>query len=119
MNALMFDRIVENRLETCKSVLKSKNEEYASDEDRLHNFKSAARAKGVQPTTSWDGMVMKHFVSLWDIIDRMEVDLKYVPSQTMLTEKLGDIINYTLLLEGLIEDRRRTIVEPDKGDSDD
>lgn len=40
MKAEQFENIINNRIETCKSVLCSKAEEYATD-DRLHNFKVA------------------------------------------------------------------------------
>ena len=40
MRTEQFEEVINNRIETCKSVLCSKAEEYATD-DRLHNFKVA------------------------------------------------------------------------------
>ena len=49
-------------------------------------------------------MKVKHDVSVDDIVD----DLKrgVVPPKEFIAEKLGDSINYLLLLEGLIEEAR-------------
>jgi hypothetical protein len=106
MEKTKFDKIVKSRLLTCQETLTRKNKEYASEEDRLHNFKAAGNARGQAPTTALDGMLMKHLVSVWDIIDKMEHERKYVPHADLIAEKIGDVINYLLLLEGLIDDRR-------------
>ena len=49
-------------------------------------------------------MKVKHDVSVDDIVD----DLKrgVVPPKEFVAEKIGDSINYLLLLEGLIEEAR-------------
>lgn len=101
-----FANIVTARLLDCEEVLIKKNKEYSSTFDRLHNFKVAGRIKGVDPVAALDGMWLKHRVSIADMVERMAEDPTYVPSRELVAEKLGDNINYTLLLEGLIEDRR-------------
>jgi len=110
MKTLKFDRLVETRIGKCKSVLLSKNKEYSSETDRLHNFVRAGAARGRDPVTALDGMMLKHLVSVWDMIDKMEFDSRYVPEKESIAEKIGDCINYLLLLEGLIEDRRSRIL---------
>lgn len=104
-----FSILVEKRLEACKKVLINKDKEYSSDEDRLHNFKQAGKARNKTDIEALDGMWMKHIVSIWDAIDKMSYDKSYTPSEEWVKEKLGDNINYTLLLEGLIEDRREIL----------
>lgn len=106
MNHNNFNTLVNARLEKCADVLMKKDKEYSSADDRLHNFKKAGRMKGQDPIQALDGMWLKHRVSIDDIVERMSNDPFYVPERDMVTEKLGDMINYTLLLEGLIEDRR-------------
>ena len=106
MNNTTFNILVDKRLKSCRDILIKKNDEYSSDTDRLHNFRKAAQIKGCTDIEALDGMWIKHMVSLRDMIDRMADDPEYVPSEDLVTEKLGDIINYTLLFEGLIEDRR-------------
>jgi len=104
-----FNKLVEERLEGCINTLGVKNKEYSSDTDRLHNFKKAGRMKGQDPIQALDGMWLKHRVSMDDIIERMIADPTYLPPKELIKEKLGDNLNYTLLLEGLIEDRRELL----------
>lgn len=110
MKHVKFNVLVENRLSKCREVLASKDKEYSSDADRLHNFKRAAAARNIQATSALDGMFLKHIISMWDMVDDMERNPEYIPSEQLITDKLGDVINYTLLLEGLIEDRRKDLV---------
>ncbi len=109
MDADNFNRLVVSRLEDCEAVLCKKADEYASARDRLHNFKVAGRILNVSPITALRGMKVKHDVSVSDICNRMDNDPSYVPSKELVAEKLGDTLNYTLLLEGLIEDRRAAL----------
>lgn len=99
-----FDKLVEARLGFCARILQIKAGEYATT-DRLHNFKVAASLQDVEPETALLGMWAKHIVSIVDIVNKVERTGK-VPDRSLLKEKLTDIINYALLLEGLIEERR-------------
>lgn len=101
MNSEVFNDIIEKRIQTCKGVLCLKSEEYAT-EDRLHNFKVAAELQGVTPITALAGMMCKHTVSVYDLIQAHEEGQKI--SQSMWDEKIGDSINYLLLLSVLIID---------------
>ena len=103
MNSETFNNIIENRINLCKNVLCIKAGEYAT-EDRLHNFKVAAELQGVTPITALAGMMCKHTVSVYDLIQTHEAGLPV--SQGMWDEKIGDSINYLLLLTALIEDER-------------
>ncbi len=105
MNNETFNSIVQSRLDACSKVLCRKAEEYASDSDRLHNFVVAGRMDNESPVRALWGMWKKHIVSIRDAIERMNSDPTYCPSPEWCAEKLGDNINYTLLLEGLIQDR--------------
>lgn len=109
-----FDKLVDKYLDQCSLLLKSKAAEYATDGDRLHNFKKAGRMKDEDPVESLDGMWLKHRVSIQDMIDKMAEEPMYCPSEKLVFEKLGDNINYTLLLAGLIEDRRAELYVPEE-----
>ena len=109
MNSETFNKLVLSRITDCGNVLGTKNEEYSSDTDRLHNFKKAGRMKGQDPIQALDGMWLKHRVSIDDMIEKMIADPLYVPSPHFIKEKIGDNINYSLLLCGLIEDRREEL----------
>jgi len=102
MTAKEFDALLNRRQVLSRDVLAAKAGEYASDMDRLHNFRAAARVQACSPEVACVGMMTKHFVSVLDIVRDIEVVL---PSQELLDEKIGDIVNYLHLLEGLIVDR--------------
>ena len=105
MNAKDFDKIVAARMEWCMETLCAKGDEYARDGDRLWNFKVAARKLNCHPAQSLAGMMVKHTVSVDDIIDGLARGI--VPPKELVAEKIGDSINYLLLLEGLIEEERQ------------
>ena len=96
MNHEDFNKLVSKRLEQCSNILIKKDKEYSSADDRLHNFKKAARMKGQDPIQALDGMWLKHRVSIDDIVERMSADPCYVPDVATVAEKFGDNINYSL-----------------------
>jgi len=102
MNQKEFDELLNQRITKIKDILQSKGTSYAFNNDRLHNFKVAARIAGQTPVQSLWGMAMKHLVSVEDLIEgRLENQRHNVD------EKLGDLINYLILLEALFEDIRK------------
>ena len=104
METKQFNWIIGKRCDTIKEVLCKKAEEYASEEDRLHNFKSAVGFTKLSPEQSLWGMATKHFVSVKDIVDKCQ-DPNYRPKQELMLEKIGDSINYLILLEALLTER--------------
>ena len=98
-----FNVVVADRVEKIRQVLESKAGEYASEGDRLHNFKIAAAADGTTAVRALFGMYLKHFVSVKDIVDSFNPhDSRTWPSVERIDEKIGDSINYMILLEGLL-----------------
>ena len=104
MNAKDFDKIVSNRMKWCEQTLLAKGEEYSREGDRLWNFKSAGRKRNKHPAEALLDMKVKHDVSVDDIVDGLKKNI--VPPKEFIAEKIGDSINYLLLLEGLIEEAR-------------
>lgn len=104
MNEKTFAQLVDARLSHCNKVLTEKGEEYSRDGDRLWNFKRAAEKQGCTPAEALLGMKAKHDVSVDDFVDALARG--EVPSKEQVAEKVGDSINYMLLLEGLIEEAR-------------
>ena len=100
-----FDKIVDLRLETCRSVLCDKGREYSRNGDRLHYFKEAGKRRGVTPERALDGMSLKHEISIGDIISDAENDPPVLPRRGVLGEKITDAINYLLLLEGILTEK--------------
>lgn len=100
MNTETFNKIVERRCGLIKKVLTKKAVEYASATDRLHNFNTGARILNTSAASALFGMAAKHLISVMDIVKETEIG-KY-PSREMLDEKIGDLINYLVLLEAVV-----------------
>lgn len=100
MDDKTFNQIIENKLEETHKVLLAKNAGYAN-EDRLHAFATASALgpEGENRSQALAGMMKKHTVSVYDMINSGKTY-----SEEMWDEKIGDHINYLLLL-------RATIVE--------
>lgn len=107
MRTEQFEEVINNRIETCKSVLCSKAEEYATD-DRLHNFKVAGELQKCTAVKALGGMMAKHTVSVYDLIDDYEQGKAI--SKEMWAEKIGDSINYLLLLTALLEEDKNGFI---------
>lgn len=93
-----FDHIMKKRLQAIVKVLGNKAGEYASKGDRLHNFKVAARIDNETPAKALWGMAKKHLVSIMDMVDGKPADIP------MINEKIGDMINYLILLEAVLKE---------------
>lgn len=94
-----FNKVVDEQLNLCRSLLCTKGEEYdRSSNDRFHSFKVAAALQGETPMQALAGMLAKHTVSIYDLINEGNHDL------AIWDEKITDHINYLLLLKGLIMD---------------
>ena len=100
MDSKKFNEILEKRIDKIKNVLSSKEKEYASGSDRLHNFKVAAEIMNETPEKALFGMLLKHIVSVIDMVN----DPKSI-SEYLINEKIGDVINYFILLESLMWER--------------
>lgn len=103
MNMKEFKRLLDRRVELTIKTLGAKGEEYSRDADRLHNFKRAAHIISTTPEKALLGMKVKHTTSIEDIVD--DIEKGKLPSEEMLEEKIGDEINYYILLEALIKER--------------
>lgn len=98
-----FDKIVREKIEIIKSLSESKAKEYATKEDRLHNFKSVARMNDESPERSLWGMVSKHVVAIRDNIKRIE---KGLPLEDV-KKYIDDNLVYLVLLQALFDERRK------------
>jgi len=104
-NFEFFDGVVRDRIELIQNVLGAKGKEYSRDADRFSNFKTAGRRLNTTPERALLGMREKHEVSILDIIS--DLDNEKLPTEALLEEKIGDSINYLILLEGLLKERLR------------
>ena len=104
MTQIEFDEILEHRIAEIRRVLGKKAAEYVRDGDRLSNFKRAAAMLQCQPEAALMGMLSKHLVSIMDMVDDISCEINH--PKEMWNEKLGDAINYLVLLDALLQERR-------------
>lgn len=93
-----FEKIVNEQIDYCKTLLFSKGEEYKiKDNDRLEYFKIASKVTKESAKQSLAGMMVKHTISIYSMCnDNKEYSIE------KWTEKITDHINYLLLLKALI-----------------
>jgi hypothetical protein len=101
MSAIKFEECIENRIRGIRDVLLVKAKEYATEDNRFHNFDIAARILDITPEQALQGMMTKHIVSVIDLIEWTETNTDMLTEQ-IIDEKIGDTINYLILLEGLL-----------------
>ena len=102
----MFDQIVQNRIGKIQSILIDKAKEYATLTDRYHNFNVAGKILGTTPERALIGMWMKHLVSVLDLVEWLDFQPEKL-TEEIIDEKIGDAINYLILLEGMLQSRRQ------------
>jgi len=103
MNSKRFELVLIRRLDLVRETLMQKGREYSSETDRLHNFQAAGQIAGCSPEKALFGMMLKHEVSVRDMVNDLDVGVPINPK--VKDEKLGDWINYLILLDALLEER--------------
>lgn len=103
MKSEKFETILTERLEKIRATLGQKAQEYATDGDRLHNFKRAGEMLKCDPAKALQGFLAKHLVSINDMIDQRN-SMGRLWDQAQWDEKIGDAINYLILLEAIVKE---------------
>jgi len=98
----IVETIINNRLDKTKELLLIKGKEYVRNEDRLHHFRRASEMERKSMPRVLHGMLQKHLVSYYDMLD--DVDNGKMPSESMVNEKIEDIVVYFLLQEAVIKE---------------
>jgi len=97
-----FVALLESRIGKMREVLDAKRAEYATARDQLHNFKVAGAMQQRTPAQALVGMWAKHLVSILDLVEADAAGQK-APAK-VLDEKIGDAINYLVLLEATLKE---------------
>ena len=107
MNHETFCDLTAKRFQACQDILARKSKEYSRSGDKLHNFRRASALLGCSPEKALAGMMTKHIVSVLDLVDDIDSGDLPQPDMDLVHEKIGDLINYSILLEALITERRQ------------
>jgi hypothetical protein len=99
MDAETFSEIVSDQIRLSKDVLVDKGRQYAGGDDKLHNFRVAAELQDVTMMEALSGMMAKHTVSIYDMLNSAELF-----SLDQWDEKITDHINYLLILAAVLRD---------------
>jgi hypothetical protein len=99
-----FNAVIDDTIKNIQDVLKQKANEYASEKSRFHNFEVAGRKLNVTPEKALLGMMIKHEVSVEDMVEWADQHPEKL-SIGLINEKIGDNINYLILLKGLLINR--------------
>jgi hypothetical protein len=98
-----FDKLVTARLNLTRQTLIIKGKEYRRNNDPLHNFNVAAQLGNTTREKALWGFALKHYVSFMDILN--DIEKNNLPTEEILSEKVGDLINYLILCEASIKDK--------------
>ena len=98
-----FKNLLEKRFEKTRKTYSVKMNEYATDLDVFQSFKNGIGFSfhNTPEGVAWE-YACKHFESIKTIISKLPDE---VPTDELLDEKIGDAINYLIILEGLIKER--------------
>lgn len=96
--------VVKRRIQLIQDVLQTKNEEYAGKEDVFKAFTEALPLSfhDTKQAVAWEFMV-KHLQSIKTIIEAKSKS-GIIPDEKLLEEKIGDAINYLILIEGMFKE---------------
>lgn len=95
-----FKQVFERRYQQSSAVLQKKAMEYATSTERLQNFKDGALLLETTPEAYALCLMTKHLISLRDAIA-----VEKPMSQEFVDEKIGDIINYLILIEAIVTEK--------------
>lgn len=92
-----YDKLVGQRIGKILKTLENKSDEYTRNGDSLHNFNRGSEMLGQSRERYLMSLAMKHITSIMDIIDDIDNGIHHLDE--VIEEKLGDAINYMILLE--------------------
>ena len=98
-----FKNLLEERFEKTRKTYSRKMNEYATDLDVFQSFKEGVgfSFQNTPEGVAWN-YAAKHFESIKNIVSKIPDE---IPSHELVDEKIGDAINYLIIIEGLIKER--------------
>lgn len=101
-----FNEILTRRLDRIQTTLGAKRAEYMTGGDAFSNFKRAAEFQRIRPEQAAWNFLMKHLVSIQDMVESGTIY-----STAQWDEKIGDAVNYLILIEGMVAERKDALFE--------
>ena len=103
-----YDKELMLTLEEIKRSLGLKSGEYATTDNKFHNFTEGAIRLKCTPERCLEAYNTKHLVSYADMLDKLDDGV--IPSNDYIDEKLGDIINYFILQKIQLKQRNNVML---------
>lgn len=106
-----FIKSTEDALEQLMKILNYKGREYSTIDNTFANFENAV---GISMCNTREGVLwhymLKHVVSIKDMVQELELGGQFSKNYTedYVNEKIGDNINYLLLLRAMLLERLQT-----------
>lgn len=98
-----FDRFIKDSqgiLDRCVQLMSAKSHDYAESKDAFLNFKTAAQLAGISPEQTLLTLLGMKLSRLTQLVGKSKQ-----PKNEALEDTMIDVINYTLLLRGMIKER--------------
>lgn len=100
-----FEVFLKRMVDSTYDTLAKKASEYSNGDHRMHNFSVAKTLQGLicvntEESAAWN-LLSKQLASVIDMINNNRT----VYDIDVITEKIGDCVNYLLLIGAMIEDR--------------
>jgi len=110
-----FDEVIEEFHEATVDILSSKGDEYATDDDRLMNFRTVGDMAGMDPEEVTVTYLLKHVQRLSKAVreDDYEWAWRHDDGSEALKQRVADAINYLLLLALALEANEREVSADD------
>lgn len=107
MNNKDFSALVESTITDLQKLLIVKGGEYAGSEDRLANFKRGAQLTGCTPLQCAFIYASKHYDAIATFIRDDATGIER-PRSEGIEGRLDDLMNYCLLMKGLIRENTKS-----------
>jgi hypothetical protein len=98
-----FDQMVDKTLNKIREIIITKGKEYRRNNNPFHNFDEGSKRTGLIREKVLDGMLLKHEISISDIINDLEKGI--LPNIDTVEEKFNDNLIYLILKKASIIDK--------------
>jgi len=105
MNQTNFKKLLKARFKKIEDTFTVKQKEYANDVDVFENIKNGVGLSvfTTEPEQVAWNYAAKHLESIISMLEKLPGE---EPSEQLINEKIGDAINYLIIIEGLLKERK-------------